>query len=122
MANFWESAAEDGPRMLEDPGGPSMPYGLPLWSTPEQSDAAMRRYDTAEWREMAQHRSAASDPGSWNFSQARPPAMTMDCTSAYYACLRARGGMLKGAVICRQAKANCDAGFPTIFGPGIVGQ
>jgi hypothetical protein len=46
----------------------------------------------------------------------------MSCIDAYYACLEARGGMIKGARACAQAKANCDRGLPTIFAPGIVGE
>src|SRR4051812_28554797 len=37
MANFWASFLNSGPQQLVDPGDPSMPYGPPLWQTPQLS-------------------------------------------------------------------------------------
>jgi len=45
MANFWESFLANDLKKPDDPGGPSMPYGPPLWSTPEQHFADMRDYE-----------------------------------------------------------------------------
>ena len=47
----------------------------------------------------------------------------LDCDDAYRACLDARGGMIKAAGVCGQARKNCrENGQTTIFAPGIVGS
>src|SRR3954451_2168411 len=65
MANFWESFLNSGPQQLDDPGDPSMPYGPPLWSTPEQRHAEIRSYDPPfeRWLEQQQ---LARDPRQTN--------------------------------------------------------
>jgi hypothetical protein len=35
MANFWEYFHNSGLQKPDDPGDPSMPYGPPLWPTPQ---------------------------------------------------------------------------------------
>src|SRR6476619_1282087 len=60
MANFWESFLNSGlqkPDGPSDPGDPSMPYGPPLWPTPEQGLADAGHYDTrgpVQWFEPQQ--------------------------------------------------------------------
>ena len=40
------------------------------------------------------------------------------CATAYYSCVNVRG--IKGRRLCGSALDNCNAGFTTIFGPGII--
>jgi hypothetical protein len=44
VASFWNSFLDRDTQRLADPGDPSMPYGPPLWSDPEQG-SGMRSYD-----------------------------------------------------------------------------
>jgi len=45
MASFWDTYLNGDLQRAVDPGDPSMPYGPPLWSTPEQSPTDMRNAD-----------------------------------------------------------------------------
>src|SRR4051812_39920200 len=93
MAVFWDRFLKGDLQKPDDPGNPSMPYGPPLWPTPEQRSADMHSYDPStgekarsylqgffsrldadtsrtqeagELREMAQYLSGPRDPGTWD--------------------------------------------------------
>src|SRR4051812_47438483 len=70
MANFWESFLNTSPRGLDDPGDPSMPYGPPLWPTPEQSAANRRSYDSLRSDQQFRQPQLEADPQWGNQSAA----------------------------------------------------
>ena len=62
MANFWDTFLTSARQKPDDPGDPSMPYGPPLWSTPEQNFADMWSTESPRYKPGFEQQQLGSNP------------------------------------------------------------